>query len=65
MEDSNAGAKAFLTVFFGLRKVRTEFMFKKIVLVLKLLRTTFYIIVKTFVYLSFVEASILSNEMLV
>ena len=52
----------FSHFFFGLRKVRfqcycAQFKFKKIVLVLKLLRTTYFIIAKTLVQKPFVEAS--------
>ena len=55
--------RPFLTVFCGLRKVRfqcycAQFKFNRIVLVLKLLSMTFYIIVKSLVYIPFVEASI-------
>ena len=62
--------KPFLTVFFGLRKVRfqcycSEFKFSKIVLVLKLLQTTFYVIVKTLFEIPCVGASIWKIEMLV
>ena len=61
---------SFLTVFFGLRKVRfqcwcTQFKFNKIVLVLKLLPTTFFIIVKTLVQIPFVEDSLWRIQMLV
>ena len=61
--------KPFLSVFFGLRKVRFQcyynyFKFNKIVLVLNLLPTTFYIVVKTLVWIPFVEGSIKEIEML-
>ena len=61
---------SFLTVFFGLRKVRfqcqcTQFKLNQIVLVLKLLATTFFIIVKTLVQIPFVEASLWRIQMLV
>ena len=55
--------RPFLTVFCALRKVRfhcyrAQFKFNRIVLVLKLLSTTFYIIVKSLVQIRFVEASL-------
>ena len=61
---------SFLAVFFGLRKIRfhcqcTQFKFNLIVLVLKLLPTTFFIIVKTLVQIPFVEASLWRIQMLV
>ena len=61
---------SFLTVFFGLRKVRfqcqcTQFKFNQIVLVLKLLPMTIFIIVKTLVQIPFVEASLWRIQMLV
>ena len=54
---------SFLTVFFGLRKVRfqcqcTYFKFNQIVLVLKLLPTTIFIIVKTLFQIPFLESHI-------
>ena len=63
MEDSNASSKAFSHSFCGLRKVRfqcycAQFKFNRIVLVLKLLSTTFYIIVKTLAQIPFVESSL-------
>ena len=62
--------RPFLTVFCGLRKVRfqcycAQFKFNRIVLVLKLLSTTFYIIVKTLVQIPFVEASLWRIQILV
>ena len=53
----------FLTVFGGLRKVRfqcycAQFKFNRIILMLKLLSMTFYMIVKSFVQIPFVEASL-------
>ena len=55
--------RPFLTVFCGLRKVRFQcccahFKFNRIFLVLKLLSTTFYIIVETLAQIPFVEASL-------
>ena len=52
-----------LTVFCGLRKVRfqcycVQIKFNRIFLVLKLLSTTFYIIVETLAQIPFVEASL-------
>ena len=52
-----------VTIFCGLRKVRfqcncTQFKFNRIFLVLKLLTTTFYIIVETLAQIPFVEASL-------
>ena len=60
----------FLTVFFGLRKVRFEcycahLKFSQMVLVLKLLPTTIFIIVKTLVLIPFVEDSLWRIQMLV
>ena len=62
--------RTFLTVFFGLRKVRFEcycahFQFSQMVLVLKLLPTTIFIIVKTLVLIPFVEGSLWRIQMLV
>ena len=62
--------RPFLTVFFGLRKVHiqcycAQFKFKRIVLVLKLLSMTFFIIVKSLVQIHFVEASLWRIQMLV
>ena len=62
--------RPFLTVFCALRKVRfqcycAQFQFNRIVLVLKLLSMTFYIIVKTLVQLPFVESSLWRIQMLV
>ena len=62
--------RPFLTVFCALRKVRFEcycaqFKFNRIFLVLKLLSTTFYIIVKTLVQIPFVESSLWRIQMLV
>ena len=59
-----------LTVFFGLRKVRfqcycAQFWFNQIVLVLKLLPTTFFIIVETLVWIPFVKPSVWWIQMLV
>ena len=63
MDDSNACSKAFSHSFCGLRKVRfqcycAQFKFNRIFLVLKLLSTTFYIIVKTLAQIPFVESSL-------
>ena len=60
----------FLTVFCALRQVRfqcycTQFKFNRIVLILKLLSMTFYIIVKSLVQIPFVEASLWSIQILV
>ena len=62
--------RPFLTIFCGLRKVRfqcycAQFKFNRIVLVLKLLSTTFYIIVETLAQIPFVEASLWRIQMLV
>ena len=62
--------RPFLTVFCGLRKVHfqcycAQFKFNRIVLVLKLLSMTFYIIVKSLVYIPFVEASLGRIQILV
>ena len=62
--------RPFLAVFFGLRKIRfkcqcTQFKFNLIILVLKLLPTTNFIIVKTLVQIHFVEASLWRIQMLV
>ena len=62
--------RPFLTVFCALRKVRfqcycAQFKFNRVVLVLKLLSMTFFIIVKSFVYIPFVEASICMFKKLV
>ena len=62
--------KPFLTVLFGLWKVRFQcyrahFMLNKIVLVLKLLATIIFIIVKTFLFIPFVEDSLWRIQMLV
>ena len=70
MEDSNGGSKSFSHSFCALRKVRfqcycAQFKFNRIVLVLKLLSMTFYIIVKTLVQLPFVESSLWRIQMLV
>ena len=59
-----------LTAFCGLRKVRfqcycAQFKFNRIFLVLKVLSTTFYIIVKTLVQIPFVESSLWRIQMLV
>ena len=59
-----------LAVFFGLRKerfqcYRAHFKFNKIVLLLKLLATIIFIIVKTFVLIPFVEDSLWRIQMLV
>ena len=60
----------FLTIFCALRKVRfqcycAQFKFNRIFLVLKLLSTTFFIIVKTLVQIPFVESSLWRIQMLV
>ena len=70
MEDSNAGSKAFSYSFCGLRKVDiqcycAQLKFNRIVLVLKVLLMTFYIIVKSLVLISFVESSLWTIQMLV
>ena len=70
MEDSNSGSNAFSHSFFALRKVRfqcycAQFKFNRIFLVLKLLSTTFYIIVKTLVQIPFVESSLWRIQILV
>ena len=62
--------RPFLSVFCALRKVRfqcycAQFKFNRIFLVLKLLSMTFYIIVKSFVQIRFVEASLWRIQMLV
>ena len=62
--------RPFFTVFCGLHKVRFQcycalFKFNRIVLVLKLLSMTFYIIVKSLVYIPFVEASLGRIQILV
>ena len=62
--------RPFLKVFCGLHKVRfqcycTLFKFNRIVLVLKLLSMTFYIIVKSLVYIPFVDASLGRIQILV
>ena len=62
--------RPFLTVFCGLRQVRfhcycAELKFNRIVLVLKLLSMTFYIIVKSLVQIPFVESSLWRIQMLV
>ena len=62
--------RLFVTVFCGLRKVHfqcyyAQFKFNRIVLVLKLLSMTFYIIVKSLVQIHFVEASLWRIQMLV
>ena len=62
--------RPFLAVFFGFRKIRfqcqcTQFKFNLIVLVLKLLPTTYFIIVKTLVQIPFVEDSLWRIQMLV
>ena len=62
--------RQFLTVFCALRKVRfqcycAQFNFNRIFLVLKLLSTTFYIIVKTLDQIPFVESSLSRIQMLV
>ena len=62
--------RQFLTVFCSLRKVRfqcycAQFNFNRIFLVLKLLSTTFYIIVKTLVQIPFLESSLWRIQMLV
>ena len=53
--------RPFLTVFCGLRKVRfqcycAQFKINRIVLILKLLSMTFYIIIKTLAQIPFVES---------
>ena len=63
MDDSNACSKAFSHSFCVLRKVRfqcycAQFKFNRIVLVLKLLSMTFYIIVETLAQIQFVEVSL-------
>ena len=70
MEDSNSGSNAFSHNFFGLGNVRFEcycaqFNFNRIVLVLKLLSMTFYIIVKSLVLIPFLESSLWRIQMLV
>ena len=62
--------RPFLTFLCALRKVRfqcycAQFNFNRIVLVLKLLSMTFYIIVKSLVQIHFVEASLWRIQMLV
>ena len=62
--------RPFLTVIFGLRKVRFQcycvhFKFNQIVLAIKLLPTTYFIIVKTVVQIPFVKASYWRIQMLV
>ena len=62
--------RPFLTVFCALRKVRfhchcAQFNFNRIVLVLKLLSMTFYIIVKSLVLIPFVESFLWRIQMLV
>ena len=62
--------RQFLTVYCALRKVRfqcycAQFNFNRFFLVLKLLSTTFYIIVKTLVQIPFVESSLWRIQMLV
>ena len=62
--------RPFFTVFCALRKVRfqcycAQFNFNRIFPVLKLISTTFYIIVKTFVQIPFVESSLWRIQMLV
>ena len=62
--------RPFLTVFCGLRQVRfhcycAQLEFNRIVLVLKLLSMAFYIIVRSLVYIPFVEASLWRIQILV
>ena len=62
--------RQFLTVFCALRKVRfqcycAQLNFNRIFLVLKLLSTTFYIIVKTLVQIPLLESSLWRIQMLV
>ena len=70
MGDSYDGSKAFSYSFCGLRKVDiqcycAQLKFNRIVLVLKLLSMTFYIIVKSLVQIPFVESSLWRIQMLV
>ena len=67
MEDSNAGSKAFSHSFCGLRKVHFQcycgqLKFNRIVLVLKLLSMTFYIIVKTLVQIPFCRILVMEDS---
>ena len=70
MEDSNAGSKAFSHSFLRITQSTFPMLlcpvkFNRIVLVLKLLSMTFYIIVKSLVYIPFVEASLWRIQILV